>query len=350
MEKAFKLGVFAALSASLAGCGEDFEPASKVQGLRAFAVRADPASGVPGQSVTLDLLRGDRQQPDGEPEREIEVAWLGGCHSPPSRQFFDCYPLLVEIAKRLEPRVLDTPLERFPQGIFGSGDQFRIDIPGDVLERSPRLDTDPIHFAPSFTFFAVCAGELVPRPDLTDRVPLGCVSKSTGEPVSKDDFVIGFSTVYTLDGASNQNPELEGLRFDGGLVTRQSCAEDADCEPLEGAPQLEVACLAAASCAPVVPPCGEDCPEFGVLPLVPRSSAERLPNEDYSEVVWANFFANAGEFRTEAQLVNDRASGWVDDFAVKWEPPKLPGTARIWVTVNDQRGGTAWSTFDVIVR
>ena len=347
MEKSLAL---AALCVALAGCGESFDPPSRVQGLRAFAVRADPASGVPGASVALSLLRGDRQEVDGEPEREVEVAWLGGCHAPPSRQFFDCYPLLVEIAKRLEPRVLDTPRERFPAGIFGSGDEFQIDVPEDVLERSPRLETDPVHFAPSFTFFAVCAGELVPRPDLTDRVPLGCVSKSTGEPVSSDGFVIGFSTLYTLEGATNENPELTGLRFQGGLVTRASCATDADCEPLDGAPELEVACSAAAVCAPVVPACTSDCPEFRVLPLVPRSSAERLPNEDHSEVVWANFFANAGEFQKEAQLVNDRASGWIDDFAADWKPPRLPGTARLWVTVNDQRGGTAWSTFDVIVR
>jgi hypothetical protein len=350
MQRASELGLLALLCGSLAGCSEGFDSPSKVQGLRAFAVRAEPASGVPGQSATLELLRGDRQEADGEPEREVEVAWLGGCHAPPSRQFFDCYPLLVEVAKRLEPRVLDTPEGRFPSGIFGSGDRFQIEIPEDVLERTPKLETDPVHFAPSFTFFAVCAGELVPRPELTDRVPLGCVSKSTGEPVSTDDFVIGFSTLYTLEGATNQNPELRGLRFDGGLVTSASCDADADCEPLEGAPELEMACAPSSRCAPVVPVCAEGCPGHQVLPLIARSSAERLPNEDYSEVVWANFFANAGEFGKEAQLVNDRASGWVSEFASKWKPPKRPGTARIWVTVNDQRGGAAWSTFDVIVR
>jgi hypothetical protein len=350
MEKALRFGVLAAFCGSLAGCGEGFEPPSKVQSLRVFAVRADPASGVAGESVTLDLLRGDRRQQDGEPEREVEVAWLGGCHAPPSRQFFDCYPLLVEIAKRLEPRVLETPPNRFPEGVFGSGDRFQIEIPEDVLERSPRRETDPIHFAPSFTFFAVCAGELVARPDLTDRVPLGCVSKSTGEPVSKDDFVIGFSTVYTLEGASNANPELEGLRFDGGLVTSASCSDDSDCEPLDGAPQLEMACSAASSCAPVVAACASDCPKIAVSPLISRSSAEQLPNEGYPEVLWTSFYANAGEFNTETQLVNDRTSGWVDDFSADWKPPGLPGTARIWVTVNDQRGGTTWSTFDVVVR
>jgi len=344
-----KMAVFSMLF-GLAGCGEGFSPASEVHGLRAFAVRADPASGTPGQSVTLDLLRGDRRRPEGEPAPEIEVAWLGGCHAPRSRQFFDCYPLLVELARRLEPRVLDTAPARFPAGVFGTGDTFELPIPDDVLERSPRIDTDPIHFAPSFTFFAVCAGELGRRPDLTDRVPLGCVSREDGAPVSKDDFVIGLATVYTLEGASNANPELDGLRFGGGLVTNASCTEDYECEPLEGAPELEVACSATSVCAPVMSACEERCSEIDVSPLIARSSAERLPNESHSEVLWANFFADSGKFDRESQLVNDRASGWVGDFSAAWKPPRLPGTARIWVTVHDQRGGAAWSTLDVVVR
>jgi hypothetical protein len=319
--------------------------------LRVLAVRADPASGVPGGRVQLQMLRADAPRDADEPERAVEVAWFGGCHAPPSRQFFDCYPLLTQISALLEPRVLDTPAERFPPGIFATGDQFEFEVPADVLERSPRIDSDPIHFAPSYLFFAACAGQLVPRPDLSDRVPLSCVSPDSGQPVGKDDFVIGFSTLFSFEGARNENPVLESLQFGGSPVPDLACSSDADCE--DGATDFagSLGCSRAGRCAPVVLPCGgDDCERTPVAALVGGESAEPLPGESQAEVVWVNYYANAGELGAASQLAHDRTSGWIADYSTRWKPPPVAGEITIWATVHDQRGGAAWSSLDVLVR
>jgi hypothetical protein len=292
------------------------------------------------------MLRADRMLKPGSPARDVEVAWLGGCHAPPTRQFFACYPLLTELCRHLEPRVLDTPVSRFPGGIFGAGERFRFEVPDDVLERSPRVTTDPVHFAASYVFFAACAGELVPRPDLTDRVPLGCVSRETGEELGEGDVVIGFSTLFSFEAASNENPVIEALRFGDADAPDAECASDADC----AASGEAAACSSAGRCAAVVAPCPADCPKRWIGPSIAPASAEPLPGEDHAEVVWANFYANGGELNTFSQLVNDRTSGWVEDYSAEWTPPATPGEVTIWVTVNDQRGGAAWRSVEVIVR
>ena len=345
-----RLALFAAW-ALLSGCGNDFDPPSEISGLRVLSVRAEPASGTPGSLLRLQMLRADVARDADVPERQVEVAWLGGCHAPPSRQFFDCYPLLTRLSALLEPRVLDTPSERFPPGVFATGDEFEFEIPRDVLERSPRLETDPIHFAPSYLFFAACAGQLVPRPDLTDRVPLGCVDAESGQPVGNDGFVIGFSTVFTFENASNTNPVLESVRFGGAVVPDLACADDADCQEMAADFEGALGCSRSGRCAPVVPPCGEEeCPRTLVSPSIARSSAEALPGESHNEVVWVNYYSNAGRFGVASQLVNDRATGWVDDYSSRWHPPRTPTELTLWTTVHDQRGGAAWASFDVIVR
>jgi hypothetical protein len=40
----------------------------------------------------------------------------------------------------------------------------------------------------------------------------------------------------------------------------------------------------------------------------------------------------------------------VSDYASRWKPPAEPGEFTLWATVHDQRGGTAWSSLDVLVR
>jgi hypothetical protein len=333
------------------GCGNDFDPPSEVRGLRVLAVRADPASGVPGERVRLEMLRADAKREAGEPERAVEVAWFGGCHAPPSRQFFDCYPLLTQISRLLEPRVLDTPMDRFPPGIFATGEQFEFEVPADVLERSPRIDSDPIHFAPSYLFFAACAGRLVPRPELTDRVPLSCVSPDSGEPVGKDDFVIGFSTLFSFEGASNENPVLESLRFGGSVVPELACSTDADCQGAATDFSESLGCSRSGRCAPVVLPCGgDDCERTPIAALVGGDSAEPLPGEDRAEVIWVNYYANAGQLGVASRLAHDRTSGWIADYGTRWKPPPVAGEITIWATVHDQRGGAAWSSLDVLVR
>jgi hypothetical protein len=168
--------------------------------------------------------------------------------------------------------------------------------------------------------------------------------------VGKNDFVIGFATLFTFEGASNENPVLESLRFGALEAPELDCESDADCA-VAAEFRGTLGCSRSGRCSPVVAPCGgDDCARAPVAAIVGRESAEALPGEGRPEVVWVDYYANAGKLDDASQLVNDRASGWVDDYGTRWEPPRAPGEATIWAAVHDQRGGVAWSSLEVIVR
>jgi hypothetical protein len=314
-------------SVMLAGCEPGFEPQSKITGLRMLAVQPVPASGSPGVTVRLSMLLADGKTEPEEPRRPLQVAWMLGCHNPPTRLYYGCLPVLRAIAQHF-----DDP-EALAEGVVGFGPEVDFAIPDDILSSAPRVGTDPVHFGVSYAFFAVCAGQLRARPDVTDRIPLDCVDPVTGKALDASDFVLGFTTVYSYEGSVNRNPVLETVTFNGAPVPDPACQPDDT------------------TCLPKVPACSLEvrgnCPKHRVSPRITTESPERLENG--GEILWASYYASAGDFATPTQLVNDRATGLVDDYSGTFRAPAATGPVRIWVTVNDQRGGAAWQTFDVLV-
>lgn len=337
----------------LSGCQEGFDPPSKVDSLRVLAVRAEPASGVPGQVTTLQMLFHDGRSTLGEePSRPVQIVWLGGCHNPPGRQFFGCYPWLRALSENLSEPVLDTPEADAPPGLFGTKASFQFPVPEDILDSAPRLPTDLFHFGVSYIFFAVCAGELRPRPDLSDRVPLECVDVESGERLGARDFVTGFTTVFTYEGESNQNPQITAVRLGSIPMEPASCESDIDCETIHGQRglELEQACGPQGLCAPRLKPCQNPCPRLPVSVEVDPQSAEFIQAEGGREVIWVNYYASAGTLSNDTQLVNDRATGFIDDPSSAYTPPdEALGLVRIWATVHDQRGGADYRFFDVLI-
>jgi hypothetical protein len=325
----------------LAACsGNDFPAVSAIQGVRVLAVRPEapldgesqvPATGLPGETLTLDMLYMDGRVPitapgQPQPDTGLNLMWLGGCHNPPSRLYYGCGPVLTAIAEG----IAQGPPASIPPGIFGTESPFSVPLPEDILASAPRLESDPIHFGISYVFFGVCAGEIHPRPDRAEGIPLDCVD-GADKPLGAKDFVVGFTTLYTYEGVKNLNPELLGVRFDGNLVTGPDCAEPG-------------------SCVPTVPACtqGEECPEHRIEPVLTDASFELGPDGAH-EIMWTSFYAAGGAIVKESQLASDRTTGRVADFTSSWRAPGAPGIARLWVTVNDERGGAHWASFDVIV-
>ena len=87
-----------------------------------------------------------------------------------------------------------------------------------------------------------------------------------------------------------------------------------------------------------------------MFPEIERARAQALPGGDGQEILWANFYATDGDFQSAAQLVNDRATGWIEEHGSYFHPPETSGTIDLYVTVHDERGGAAWSSFQVLVR
>jgi len=334
------------------GCQAPFPPPSEVKELRVLATRAVPASGSPGATIALELVVADGGgTPEAPPPRPLELAWVGGCHNPPTRQFFACYPYLQAVAARAPTRLRDVDPTLLPPGSLAFGERFDFQVPDDILSAAPRVSGDPTHFGVSYVFFAACAGELHPRPELHDRVPLACVDPETGEELGQADFVTGFTTVFSYEGAVNENPVLESIAFAGAAIPDVDCTEDADCDDLTST-DVRFVCSPRGRCSRQVAPCAANaktCPVFRVVPEIARSSAERLPTGE-GEIVWAKFYATGGRFNYDAQLVNDRKTGWVDGVASGWRPPRGEATfVQLWVTLHDQRGGTDFRSFDLFV-
>src|SRR5688500_15897473 len=92
---------------ALAGCDDGFAKPSLLDSLRVLAVQATPASGSPAGSSRLELVHSDgTRRADGAllAPRSVQIAWFGGCHNPPTRQFFGCYPILNLLAQQLAPK------------------------------------------------------------------------------------------------------------------------------------------------------------------------------------------------------------------------------------------------------
>jgi hypothetical protein len=335
---------------SVLACQAPFPPPSEVKELRVLATRAEPASGTPGATVSMDLVVADGGgDPNATQPRELELAWFAGCHNPPTRQFFACYPYLQALAAQAPTRLRDVELTALPPGSLGFGDRFELRLPENILSAAPRVPSDPVHFGVSYVFFAVCAGELRTRPELGDRVPLACVDPQTDVELGREDFVTGFATLFSYENGVNENPALESVTFDGAPLVETACTEDTDCESLDGAASF--VCGPLGRCARKVAPCARSanpCPPFRVTPGITRSSAETLPTDE-GEIVWAKFYATQCRFEHDAQLVNDRKTGWVDGVASNWRARDADCFVRLWVTLHDQRGGADFRSFELFV-
>jgi len=331
----------------LAGCTSP-EPLDRPR-LEVVAVQADPPSGSPGTDSQLALVHSDMVLPNPDDDAVIDpsgvqVAWFGGCHNPPSGQYYGCLPGLRAIAEQLPspiPEVL--PEGAVPVGIFGVGPSFALSVPEDIL-----TETNAGLTGVSFAFFAVCRGELHPRPELEDTVPLGCYGED-GEARTSRDFVVGFTTVRTAPGQENANPEVIGMRLDGVALERGVCTVDDDCAALGGG-ELPYRCGSDGECWPVLPSCDlpeEQCEPLELELVLDPESAEPLPSgtasrprETLRGEVWSvlsfdlegkELYAGSGAFAPDTKF-------WVHPL-----PPDAfdeNETLPLVAVVRDGRGGT----------
>jgi hypothetical protein len=381
------------VSACSAGCfptGPNFEGPARLRGLRAVAITSAPGSGSPGGSVELELQLFDGRAHPGAPEywgpvdggaglvamsdeRPISIAWLGGCHNPPGDSHFGCYPMLNEIARRLPSPLPTTPaaVPAEAAGFLGLGRHFTATIPPDILEGRQREDSAP-PFGVSFAFFAACKGQLVPAPDANDGVPLACQSEA-GEPITDAKaFLRGFTTFYTYAGGVNRAPVVSRRLTAGIELMDVACETDADCAELASGPFGSVCAspwtplLATAPestvpepkrCLPSVPRCrGPECEDYELLAELSPESVEKdtavtlVESAAPDEVIWVKYYAIFGLSRTEA-LINERATGFNEDYATRWRPPPVRTETPfpVWAVIQDNRGASTVVRWDFVV-
>jgi len=319
------------------GCGPDFDPSSELKTLRVLGVKKDKPYAAPGETVKLQLLWHD---PKGR--ADVERAFIGGCVNPAGDLFYGCFPQFAELALAGE---LPIQTDR---------DEFEVTLPADII--SSRADQIEPGQSPSglyVVFFAVCAGRL--RLDMqaasapttgSEGLPIRCLDEND-QPLGSDDFVAGYSSIYSFLDAVNTNPAF-GVDADGKStfeVEGKSLVADCVGEACQGSPPVEVDCDATPDRC--IAACDDDgdtsCPAIEVKPDIPQSVekddvSSRLFGTEVSEQMWVNYYVDRGGM-SEVRLVNDSTSGWNPKYRGELRAPKAAGPLQIWAVLHDNRGG-----------
>ena len=333
-------GWVAFLSLSLLGCGPDFDPPSELHSLRVLAVQKDLPYAQPGAKVNLQMLWQDASPLASE--RTVQIAWSPACYNPPGDLYYACFS---------DPNTFGSMVNVDPT----NPERTSVDIPANIIRPSDGSNNAP--YGITYVFFALCAGELTLLPSAAENAfPIGC-KDANGTLLGSDDFVAGYTSIYSFKGYSNHNPVIAGFRFRGAPLPKEAACLGDDCLSLDGsAPAVDFDCDDPEQSARCVPACADDgdptCPAYALAPTIDKDEADNQDIDDVSaaqlgrkvgEQMWINYYTDAGGFKSPVRLLNDATSGWNDNYGTDFYAPKKPGLVRVWAVAHDNRGGMSWS-------
>lgn len=334
MKRASLLALCGASLFGAAACGPEFDPSNELKTLRVLGVKKDKPYAQPGDDVELQLLWHDPQGP-----RAVQRAFIGGCVNPPGDLYYGCFEQFAKLAAAEQPLPL------------GAGDQFTVTLPNDIISSRPAAEPGQPKYGLYIVFFAVCAGTLRfdtnGSPDVgSEGLPIRCLD-ANGKPLGSDDFVVGYSSIYSFTDVENRNPAFS-VDADGKSQFEVAGTRiEADCvgEACQGAPAVEFECDEAPERC--IEPCHDDgdasCPDILVEPSIERAVEDdavssMLFGTTVSEQMWVNYYVDRGGV-SEVRLVNDATTGWNDKYRGELHAPKDPGFLQLWAVVHDNRGG-----------
>jgi hypothetical protein len=297
----------------------------------------------PGQTVNLQMLWQDASPFAG---RDVAVAWSPPCFDPPGDLYYACFSDSNAFGGMVRPDPNNPEHTSF-------------EVPLDIISRRPPAG-DGSNNAPygiSYVFFAVCAGELTLLPTARENAfPIGCKDAS-GRLLGADDFVAGYTSVYSFETFSNNNPVIKGFEFRGSSLPESAVCLGEGCLPLDGAePAVDFDCDDPEQSARCVPACADDgdstCTAYSLRPTIDKNDPANQDQDDVSaqllgrevgEQMWVNYYTDSGGFKSPVRLLNDATAGWNDNYGTDFYAPRKPGLSRIWAVAHDNRGGAAWS-------
>ncbi|HVY49025.1 MAG TPA: hypothetical protein VHB21_24210 [Minicystis sp.] len=341
----FALAAAAALGVAapwLASCSAQFDPPSRVDGLRVLAVTVDQPYAQPGDTVHFHMTWDGGGAFAGTTP---QILWLGGCFDPADDTYYGCYQQFADLlASAQGGQPVDTQYLALGPGL----DHFDLTLPDTIISDHPAPATGS-RYGLAYVFFAVCAGTLGPAPandagGPAGNFPLACFD-AQGNRIGADGFVPGFTQVYAFaDGRTNANPTARGLRMKLGV--------DADVEykPVASTPEDATAVQACglSEDARRKLGCGSQpfstCPAYAVDLDVGANVSELDPGSRENgkflhEAVWIDWYTDGGDFDSDVSLVYDPHQGLNADHSVQWIAPPEKGTYSIWAVLHDARGG-----------
>jgi hypothetical protein len=348
MKRAFAIAACALSLASGLGCGPQFDPGNELKTLRVLGVKKDKPYALPGEQVRLQLLWHDPKGP-----RDVQRAFVGGCVNPAGDLYYGCFPQYAELAAKGA-----LPL--------GFSDSFEVTLPDDIISsRAGQAEPGQPPYGLYIVFFAVCAGTLSldteagPKSNEgSEGLPIRCLD-ARGKPLGSDDFVAGYSSIYSFEDAVNTNPQfaLDGDGLPSFEVAGHTLVGDCAGDSCQGAPSLEdVDCETEPERCVVA--CKDDgdssCPAIEVKPEIVQNVekddvSSRLFKTTVSEQMWVNYYVDRGGM-SEVRLVNDASSGWNAKYRGELRAPKATGPLQIWAVVHDNRGGVDFARLTLGVK
>ncbi len=308
--------LLAALMASLAACGADFDPGSNVSSLRVLSVQADQPFAAPGETVSIQAQSYD---PQG---RAIEWAWAT-CQNPDSSSVEGC------LARIAETTVASGELPLIARG--PGVDNVQLTIPADALD---GIAPEERQNALIGVLSIACPGSLdvdVDPAAASDTVllPFRCTDPS-GVELGLHDSIVGIKRIFVRETDRNQNPVIDSISFDGepwapdDIKEVDACDTDDftfdDCEG-NGDHRL------AANLSPASFESGVD--ELGY---------------DFTESLVVQHYATEGIFEYEVRVGELPETRWVARSSASGQE------LRLWFVARDDRGGVTYAERQVRVR
>lgn len=306
------LALFAAV-ATVAACGGDFDPTSRITGLRVLAVRAqkgptgarvDGTYAKPGDTISLEALWLDAKG------RSTQWAWTV-CVRPASGTVLGCFQKLAQDAQKSGAPP--------PFALGKDKDRYEFTIPSDALEGVPAAARAGAIVG---VVTAVCPGTLSIATQVNKNdLPFSC-KDDAGNVVPNDDFILGFKRIFLRTKDENKNPVLTGVTLDGKVWGPDDVLEvPANCGAEEN--RFDRCAGGGVSIVPTLDPSsfetGTD--EFGAA---------------YNEQLVVQYYGSEGLFETDVR----RAQDPLTKFALR--SGKGGSEVRVFIVARDNRGGVSW--------
>ncbi len=291
--------LFLAATLLVAGCGSDFDPASRVQGLRILATRVDKPYAAPGETVTFEALA---VNPNGEP---ISISWAA-CARPLSPSALGCVRTL-------------------PKGApLSEGASFTVTIPPNTLDGVPDAAKKTVFFG---AVQVACPGA-VSATGGPEGLPIRC-NDASGQALPLAGYELAVKRVYVRAKDKNQNPTIAKVTWDG-----------ADW------PETEVKTMAACDSATSnrFDECDGESHSMSIVPA--EGAAERGVDElggTFEEKLLAQYYSTEGIFEYQAK------DGVRSTTAFKARKGASGKTLTLWFVVRDDRGGVGWTSRKIAV-
>jgi hypothetical protein len=329
------------IAAFALACGPaGFDSIGELESVRVLAIGASEPYAKPGDTVTLTMDAFDARPPAAN-QSPMKIYWLPfTCEDPADDLYYACFASLVSAGSgdggassgALFPPNLDVT-DFLKEGLTTT-----VNVPTDVISSHAFVAGVPEQYGVVFAFAMACAGRvrtlaIDPDSGSGQTVPLGCFDDA-GNQLGPDDYVFTYARVYAYETATNANPEVDGVTFDGQTVDTNAGVVVNRCGPI---PQ---------SCAghPVNVTIPDSAWEIATgSPLEPDGT-------QLHEEIWADYYYTINGMDSDGRLLFDaregRVSGSDDDFFA----PTLPVQGRIFIVVHDNRDGVSWADFPVYVK